>query len=185
MLSRERVPRLAANRVLKTKRTKGTLSVRRQLQSFARDLTAHQTSRPEKSLPLVVRQSHHASRAHRSETQHEIYGRDPQSRSSQAPTQCWASAPNDSWQRYLATNHYNNHWLSSQVSINDQGRDPLSDISLNATNIHNADPQQKTGGLISDTLRPKRTSFGRISALLNHNSNTPAISKYIAMAENL
>jgi hypothetical protein len=57
-----------ANRVIKTKRKKGTTSVRRQLQSFARDFTAHQTPRPEKSLPLVVRQRHHASKAHRSET---------------------------------------------------------------------------------------------------------------------
>jgi hypothetical protein len=46
---------LAANRVIKKKRKKGTTSVRRQLQSFTKDLTAHQTPRPEKSLLLVVR----------------------------------------------------------------------------------------------------------------------------------
>jgi len=127
---------LAANRVIKKKRKKGTTSVRRQLQSFARDLTAHQTPLPEKSLPLVVHQSHHASRAHRSETPHETHGRDPQSRSPRAPTQCWASAPNNPRQWHLATNHQDDRLLSSSVSINDRGRDPLSDISLNAPNIY-------------------------------------------------
>jgi hypothetical protein len=50
--------RLAANRVIKTKwpgvargrRKNGTPSARRQLQSFARGLTAHQMPYPEKSL---------------------------------------------------------------------------------------------------------------------------------------
>jgi hypothetical protein len=181
MLSRDRV---AANRVIKTKRKKGTTSVRRQLQSLARDLTAHQTPRPEKSLPLVVRQSHHASRAHRPETQHETHGRDPQTRFPRAPIQCWASAPNDPGQWHLATNRQDGRLLSSRVSINDRARDPLSDISLNATNIRDVDQLQRTGESISDTSRPERTGFGRISALLN-DSNTPAISKYIAMAENL
>jgi hypothetical protein len=46
---------LAANQVLKTKRKKGTSFIRQQLQSFARDLIAHQTPRPEKGFPLVVR----------------------------------------------------------------------------------------------------------------------------------
>jgi hypothetical protein len=75
--------------------------------------------------------------------------------------------------------------LSSQLPTNDQAREPLGDISLNATNVHDVDQQQRTGESISDTLKPERTGFGRISALLNHDSNTPAISKCIAMAENL
>jgi hypothetical protein len=192
------LPRLAANRVIKTKRKKGTTSVRRQLQSFARDLTARQTPRPEKSPPLVVRQSHHASRGHRSETQHETHGRDPQSRSPRNPTQCWASAPNDPGQWHLATN---------PVSINDRARDPLSDISLNAANVHpsgtdaaqymqdvasgshqpfvsppgsqvhghcHVDLGQSTGKSISDTLRLERTGISTINALLNYDNNTPA-----------
>lgn len=191
------LPRQVANRVTKTKRKKGT-SGRRQLQSFARDLTAHQTPRPEKSVSLVVRQSHHASRAHRSETQHETHGRDPQGRFPRAPTQCWASAPNDPGQWHLATNH------SSSVSINDRGRDPLSDISLNAPNVYpngtdpaqymqdvapgphqrfvsppgsqhcHVDQGQRTGESISDTLRLERTSISTISALLNYDNNTLA-----------
>jgi hypothetical protein len=168
------LPRPVANRVIKTKRKKGTTSVRRQLQSFARDLTAHQTPRPEKSLPLVVRQSHRAPRAHRSETQHETHGRDPQSRSPRNPTQCWASAPNDPGQWHLATSHQDSRLLSSQVSINDRKRDPLSDISLNATNTHDADQQQRTGESNSDTLRPERIGISTISALLNHDNNTLA-----------
>ncbi|KAH6699909.1 hypothetical protein BKA61DRAFT_621262 [Leptodontidium sp. MPI-SDFR-AT-0119] len=130
------LPRPVANRVVKAKRKKGTTSVRRQLQSFARDLTAHQTSLPQKSLPLVFHQSHHASRAHRSESQHESHGRDPQSRCPRAPTQCWASAPNYPRQWHLATNHQDDRLLSSSVSINDRGRDPLSNISLNAPNVY-------------------------------------------------
>jgi hypothetical protein len=130
------LPRLAANQVIKTKQKKGTISVRQQLQSFARDLTAHQTPCPEKSFSLVVRQSHYASRAHRSETQHETHGRDPQGQFPQAPTQCWASAPNNPGQWHLATNCQDNRLLSSLVSINDQGRDPLSDISLNVPNVY-------------------------------------------------
>jgi hypothetical protein len=197
MLSRDRV---AANRVIKTKRKKGTTSVRRQLQSFARDLPAHQTPRPEKSLPLVVRQS-------RSEVQHETHGRDPQSRSPRNPTECWASAPNDPGQWQLATNHQDNRLLSPQVSINDRGRDPLSEISLNAPNVYPSgtdstqymqdvapgshqpfvsppgsqihghcpvDQGQRTGELISDTLRLERTGISTISALLNYDNNTPA-----------
>ena len=163
------LPRLAANRVIKTKRKKGTTSGRRQLQSFARDLTAHQTPHAEKSVPLVVRQSHHASRAHRSETQHETRGRDPQALFPRAPTQCWAPA-----QWHFATNCQDDRLLLSPVSINDRARDPLSDISLNATNIHDADQQQKTGESISNTLRPERTGISTISALLNHDNNTPA-----------
>jgi hypothetical protein len=164
------LPRPVANRVTKTKRKKGTTSVRRQLQSFARDLTAHQTPRPEKSLPLVVRQSHHASRAHRLETQHETHGRDPQGRFPRAPTQYWASAPNNPGQWHLATNHQDDRLLPSPVSINDRGRGPLSDISLNATNIHDVD-QHRTGESISDTLRLERTGIGTISAVLNHDNN--------------
>jgi len=246
MLSRDRV---AANRVTKTKRKKGPTSVRRQLQSFARDLTTHQTPRPEKSLPLVVRQSHHASRAHRSETQHETRGTDPQGRYPQAPIQCWVSAPNDPGQWHLATNHQDDRWLSPQVSTNDQGRHPLSDVSLNATNVYpsgtdsaqcmqdvnnypsshprfvsppssqvyghcHVEQGQRTGESISDSLRLERTGISTISALLNHDNNTPAtapattqnplqrsevqqsnatpvgvdttlLSKYIAMAETL
>jgi hypothetical protein len=167
------LPRLAANRVIKKTKKKDTTSVRRQLQSFARDLTAHQTPRPEKSPLLVVRQGHHASEAHRSETQHGALERGSRSRSPRNPTQCWASAPNDPGQWNLATSHQDSRLLLSQVSINDRGRDPLTDISLNATNTHNADQQQRTGELISDTLRLERTNFGTISALLNHDNNTP------------
>ena len=166
------LPRPVANRVTKTKRKKGTTSVRRQLQSFARDLTAYQTPRP----------------AHRSETQHETHGRDPQGRFPRTPTQCWASAPNDPGQWHLATNHQDNRLLSPQVSINDRGRDPLSDISLNAPNVYpslsppgsqvhghcHADQGQRTRESISDTLRPERTGISTISALLNHDNNTPA-----------
>jgi hypothetical protein len=165
------LPRPVANRVTKTKRKKGTTSGRRQLQSFARDLTAHQTPLPEKILPLVVRQSHHASHF---ETPQETRGRDPQGRFPRAPTQCWASAPNDPGQWHLATNHQDDHLLPSPVSINDRARDPLSDISLNATNIHDVDQQQRTGESISDTLRPERTGVSMISTLLNHDNNTPA-----------
>jgi hypothetical protein len=144
ILDSRALPRLAANRVIKTKspnavhvrRKKGTPSVRRQLQSFARDFTAHQTPRPEQSVPWIVRQSHHASSAHRSEMQHETDGRDPQSRSPRTPTQCWASAPNDSGQWHLATNHQDDCLLSSSVPINDRGRDLLSDISLNAPKVY-------------------------------------------------
>jgi hypothetical protein len=71
------------------------------------------------------------------------------------------------------------------VSINDRVRDPLSDISLNATYINDANQQQRTGESISDTSKPERTGFGRISTLLNHDTNIPAMSKCIAMAENL
>jgi hypothetical protein len=160
------LPTLAANRVIKTKRKKGSTSVRRELQSFARDLTAHQPPRPEKSLQLVVRQSHHASRAHRSETQHETRGTDPQGRFPRAPIQCWASAPNDPGQWHLATTHQDDRWLSSPVSINDRARDPLSDISLNATN----------------TSRPGRTGISNISALLNHDNNTSATASAATFA---
>jgi hypothetical protein len=100
--------------------------------------------------------------------QHEAHRRDP-----------------DPGQWHMATNYQDDRGLSSQVPINNRGRDPLSDISLNATNIHDANQQHRTGGSISDTLRPERTGFGRISAILNYDSNTPAISKYIAIAENL
>ncbi len=129
------LPRLVANRVIKTKRKKGTTSVRRQLQSFARDLTAHQTPRLEKSLPFIAHQSHYASRAHRFKTQHKTYRRDPQDRFPQALTRS-ASTPNDPGQWHLATNHQDNRLLSPQVSINHRGRDLLSDISLNATNVY-------------------------------------------------
>lgn len=165
---------LTANRVIKTKRKKGTTSVRRQLRRLARDLTAHNTPHPEKSLPLVVRQSHHASRGHRSET-HETHGRDPQGR--------FPRAPNDPRQWHLATNHQDNRLLSSHVSINDRRRDPLSDISLNATNIYPGgtdsaqymqDVPKRTGEPISDTLRLERTGISTISALLNYDNNTPA-----------
>jgi hypothetical protein len=71
------LPRLAANQIIKTKRKTSTTSVRQQLQSFAKDPTAHQTRRPEKSLLLVVRQSYHTLRAHRSKVQHKTYKRDP------------------------------------------------------------------------------------------------------------
>jgi hypothetical protein len=163
------LPRLAANGLVKTKwpdavrvqQKKGT--PKRQLQSFAR----------EKSLPWVVRQSHHTSRRYMSETQHEAHRRGPQSWFPQAPIQRRASAPNDPGQWHLATNHQDDRWLSSPVSINNRGRDPLSDISLNTTNIHNADQQQRTGESISDTLRLDRTDFGTISALLNHDNNNP------------
>jgi hypothetical protein len=170
------LPRQVANRVTKTKRKKGTTSVRRQLQSFARDLTAHQTPRPEKSLQLVVRQSHHTSRAHRCETQHENRGRDPQGQFPRAPTQCWAPAPNDPGQWHLATNHQDDRLLPSPVSINDRVREPLSDISLNATNIHDMDQQQRTGASISDISRPQSTDVNTISALLNYDNNTSAIA---------
>jgi hypothetical protein len=204
--SRALPPRLAANRVIKTKRKPCTTSVRRQLQSFARDLTAHQTARPEKSLPLVVRKIHHAPSGHRSETQHETHGRDSQGRFPRAPTQCLASAPNDPGQVQLAKNHQDNRLLSPQVSINDQGRDPLSDITLNAPNVYPSstdsaqyiqvapgshqpfvsppgsqvhghcyvNQRQRTGESISDTLRLEQTSITTISALLNHDNNTPA-----------
>jgi hypothetical protein len=195
------LPRPVANRVIKTKRKKGTTSVRRQLQSFARDLAAHQTLHPEKILPWVVRQSHHASRRYASEMQHEAHGRGSQSWFPQAPTQRRASAPNDSGQWHLATNHQDEGLLSSQVSINDRARDPLTDISLNATNVHSrgtdsspsshprfvsppssqvhehchdVDQRQRTGESISDTLRLERTGISTISALLNHDNNTPA-----------
>jgi hypothetical protein len=36
--------------------------------------------------------------------------------------------------------------------------------------------EQRTGGLISGTLRLERTSISGISALLNHDNNTPATS---------
>jgi hypothetical protein len=52
-----------------------------------------------------------------------------------------------------------------------RGRDPISDISLNATNIH--DQRQRTGEPTSDTLRPERTGIGTISALLNHDNHHP------------
>jgi hypothetical protein len=174
------LPAPAANQVLKTKRKKGTSSVRRQLQSFARDLTAHQTPRPKKGFPLVVHQSHHTS------------------------------APNGPGQWHLATNHQDNRLLSPQVSINNRGQDPLSDISLNTTNVYpsstdstqyiqdgdsspSSHPRivfppgsqvhrhchmyqpQRTGASISNTLRLERTGISTISALLNHdNNNTPA-----------
>ncbi|KAF8862764.1 hypothetical protein BDZ45DRAFT_182906 [Acephala macrosclerotiorum] len=153
------LPRLAANRVIKTKRKKGSTSVRRQLQSFAKYLTAHQTPRPEKSLPLVVRQSHHASRAHRSEIQHETHGRDPQGQFPRAPTQCWASAPNDPGQRHLATNHQDDSLPSFQLPTNDQLRKP-----------------QRTGESISDTLRLERIGISTISAVLNNNTSTTALA---------
>ena len=48
-----------------------------------------------------------------------------------------------------------------------------SNISFNATN-HNVDQQQRIGESISDTLMPERTGISSISALLNHDNNTPA-----------
>jgi len=128
ILDSRALPRQVANRVTKTKRKKGTTSVRRQLHSFARDLTAYQTPHP----------------ARRSETQYETYERDPQVRFPRAPTQCLAPAPSDPVQLHLATNHQQDYWLSPQVS-NDRGRDPLNDISLNATNTHDTDQQQRIG----------------------------------------
>jgi hypothetical protein len=127
----------------------------------------------------------------------------------ETPTQCSGSAPNDPVQWHLATNHQDGRWLSSQVSVNDRGRDPLSDISLNATNVYSSgtdsaqcmqdvdsspssqprfvsppgsqvyeychvDQRQRTGESISDTLRLERTGISTISALLNHDNNTPA-----------
>jgi hypothetical protein len=61
--------------------------------------------------------------------------------------------------------------LSSQLPTNDQLREPLSDISLNATNIHDVD-QQRTGESISDILRLGRIGINTISAVLNHDSIT-------------
>jgi hypothetical protein len=115
------LPRLAANGLIKTKwpdavrvrQKKGTLSVRRQLQSFARDLMAHQTPCPEKSLLWVVRQSHHASRRYTSETPYDAYRRGPRSWFPQALTQRRASAPNGSGQWHLATNHQDDRLLLS------------------------------------------------------------------------
>ena len=196
-LNSRALPRLAANRVIKTKYT---LSVRRQLQSFARDLTAYQTPYPERSLLLIVRQSH------RPKTQSKTQGRFPR-----ALTQRQASIRNDPRQWHLATNYQDNRLLLPQVSINDRGRDPLSDILLNATNIYpssidstqyiqdiNNSPSshlrfvsppgsqvyrhcyvnqpQRTRESISNTLRLKRTSISTISALLNYNNNTLTIA---------
>ena len=188
ILDSRALPRLAANGVIKTKwpgaargrRKSGTPSARRQLQSFARGLAAHQTPHPEKSL---LRQR-----------------RDPESRPRRTPTQCRASAPNDPGQWHFATNHQDD-----QASINDRARDPLSDISLNATNVYpsdtdsaqsmqdvdsspishprfvsppsgqvHVDQRQWTGESISDILRLERPGISTISALLNHDNNTPA-----------
>jgi hypothetical protein len=120
------------------------------------------------------------SRAHRPKTQHKTHGRDPQGRFPRAPTQYWASAPNNPRQWHLATNHQDDRLLPSPVSINDRGRGPLSDISLNATNIHNVDQQQRTAESISDTLRLKQIGIGTISALLNHDNNTSTTALAIA-----
>jgi hypothetical protein len=165
------LPRSVANRVTKTKRKKGTTSGRRQLQSFARDLTAHQTPCTEKSLPLVVHQRGHASRAHRSKTQHQACGRDPNGRLPRAPTPCSASAPNDPGQWHLATNHQDDRLPLFQLPTNDRLREPLSDISLNATNIHDVN-QQRTGESIAEALRLERIGISTISAVLNHDNNT-------------
>jgi hypothetical protein len=51
---------------------------------------------------------------------------------------------------------------------------PLSDISLNGTNIHDVDQQQRTGESISGILMPESTGVNTISALLNHDDNAPA-----------
>jgi hypothetical protein len=155
------LPTLAVNRVTKTKRKQGATSVRRQVQS-TRDLTAHQTPRPEKSLPLLVRLSHHASRAHRSETQHETHGRDPQDQFPQAPTQCWTSAPNDPGQWHLATSHQDDCFLPSSVSVNDRGRGPLSDITLNAPNVYssNTDSAQYMQDVTPGSRQPFVSSPG-------------------------
>jgi hypothetical protein len=173
-----------ANRVTKTKRKRKSTSVRQQLRSFNSDLTAPLTPRSEKSLPLVAHQSDHASRVHRAETPDKTYGRDSQGWFPRTSTQCWASTPDDHGQCHLATNQQDESCLSSQGPINDQERDPLTDISLNAMN-QVVDQQQKTRESISDTLRSERTGFGCISAPLNHDSNAPAISKSLAVAGNL
>jgi hypothetical protein len=176
ILDSRALPRLAANGVIKTKwpgaargrRKNGTTSARRQLQSFARGLAAHQMPHPKKS-PLRQR-------------------RDPESRPPRTPTQCWGSAPDDPGQWHFATNHQ-----EDQASSNDKARDPLSDISLNATNVYpsdtvsaqsmqdvdssgqvHVDQRQWTGESISDTLRLERPSISTISALLNQDNNTPA-----------
>ena len=90
------------------------------------------------------------------------------------------------------------------MSINDRGRDPLSDISLNAMNVYYSsidsaldnspsshprfvsppggqvhghcpvDQRQSTRKSISDTLRLERTGISSIGALLNHDNNNPA-----------
>jgi hypothetical protein len=103
----------------------------------------------------------------------------------------------DSGQSYLATNGQDDRLPSTPLPTNDQARDPLIDISLKATKIipRGTDSLTQstqhvdrdsistyprlpsnlvTGESISDTLRLERTGISTISALLNHDNNTPA-----------
>lgn len=55
------LPSQGTHHVIKPSRKNGTTSVKRQLQSLARDLAPRQTPHTEESFPLVACQGHHAS----------------------------------------------------------------------------------------------------------------------------
>jgi hypothetical protein len=168
------LPRLAANRIIKTKRPgaargrrkNGTPSARRQLQSFARGLADQQMPHLEKSFLGQ--------------------GKDPESR-----------PPPGQW-------HFATKYQDHQMFINNGARHPLNDISLNLKPVYpsgtdsvrsmqggDSSPishprftsplsiqvrvdQQRTGESISDTLRLERTGISTINALLNHDNNASA-----------
>lgn len=148
------LPRQGTNRVIKATRKKATASVRQQLQNFARDRTPH-----------------HAPR-----TQHESRPEDPQRQLPRVSAQFSPSALNECGQRHLTTNPSAGRLPPPQMHAKNQVRQPLNNIELNTTQVHNVDERQRQVASISDISRFGRPGINNISSLLNHEIRASAIA---------
>lgn len=159
-------------RIAKKRRKNGSTSVCPQPSSFVGDATAYQSPHLEQE-PPVVYGSHYVPRAHSLAMQLESPGRSQQEGSPRAPTQSLSSSPDDPGQGSAATNHEDVRLLTPQVSTNGQVREPLSDITSNATYSHTLDEQRRTRASLFDISKHQRTGINTINALLNHDDNIP------------